>query len=178
MIEATGHGKDHWYPILEEYAKESSIRKDVVMRLHNEHDIIAWWAQMTAVEWERDTGRREMNQSCSGSYQFSTQKTYPGDESAAWEALVGTDWLEGMRFEEGHEFDVDGAHLTVRAVRPGKLVRIWWQDDRGKSVREIQFWPKKEKCALRFQHQKLPEESDIAPLKSRWQVALAAILAD
>jgi hypothetical protein len=176
MIKATSHGKEHWYPILEEYSKETSVRKEIVMRLYEEHDLDAWWAQMTAVEWERDTNRREMNQSCYGSYQFSTQKTYPGDLDAAWQAVVSQAWLEGMRFEEGYEFDIGDAHLTVRAVRPGKIVRIWWQEERGKSVLEIQFYPKNEKCAIRFQHQKLPEESDIAPLKSRWQSAIASIL--
>ena len=58
MVKATGHGKEHWYPILEEYAKETSVRKEIVMRLYEEHNLFAWWAQMTEVEWERDTNRR------------------------------------------------------------------------------------------------------------------------
>mgnify|MGYP001045616588 CR=1 FL=1 len=180
MIKATGYGKEHWYPILEELAKNAAERKEITMGLWKgyEKHLSAWWAQMVTVTWERDTKRRVMNQSCYGDFQFSVSKTYPGDEHATWNALSTTDWLDGMVWEEGAEFTTDCGTATVRAVRPGKILRIWWlgHGEGPKSVLEVQLWPKGEKCSLRFQHQKLPEDKYIEPLKARWQDALELIM--
>ena len=180
MVNATGHGKEHWYPIIEELAKSASERKEITMGLWKSHDehLSAWWAQMVTVTWERDTGQRVLNQSCFGDYQFSVSKTFAGDEHLTWAGLAGTDWLEGMVWEEGAEFTTDVGKATVRAVRPGNLLRIWWHGhgEAPKSVLEVQLWPKGEKCALRFQHQKLPNEEDIEPLKARWRTALEKIM--
>lgn len=180
MIKATGHGPDHWYPILDEIAKDASLeRKQIVTQLwrSNEDKLSAWWAQMTTVEWERVRGRRELNQSCTGDWQMSTQKTFAGDAMAAWDKVVSTDWLDGLRYEEGYEFSSDGVDFTVRAVRPGKLLRIWWTENGHKSTLEVMFTPAKEKCAVRFQHQKLGVESDVERFKQRWKGALADIFA-
>lgn len=178
MEKATGHTSDYWFPKLDQIAKDELLtRTEIVMTFWRENDekLSAWWAQMTAVEWERVRGRRKMNQSCSGLFQMSAQKTLPCSTMSAWDALISTDWLEGMKYEEGYEFDVEGAHLTVRAVRPGKLIRIWWEKEGNKSVLEIMFIASKEKCTLRFQHQKLAEEIEIEIFKKRWKSALGCV---
>ena len=179
MIKATGHGPDHWYPILDEIAKDTSLeRKEIVTKLWKTHEdqLSGWWAQMTTVEWERERGRRELNQSCTGDWQMSTKKTYPGDAMAEWDAIVGTDWLDGLRYEEGYTFSNEGVDFVVRAVRPGKLLRVWWTEAGHKSTLEVMFVPSKTKCAIRFQHQKLGLESDVERFKARWKDALGSIL--
>ena len=178
MQKATGYGSEHWFPILDAMAEDGMERKDIVMKFWKTYDddLSAWWAQMTTVEWERDRGRRVLNQSCSGSFQMSAQKTFVGDEMAAWDAVVTTDWLSGLKYQEGFEFSHDGYDLTVRAVRPGKMLRLWWQKDEYKSVLEVMFVPAKEKCAIRFQHQKLADEIDVDIFKNRWKAVLADIV--
>lgn len=178
MIKATGHGPDHWFPILDEYEKTATERKQITMRLWKEHEDVlsAWWAQMTTVEWERERGKRELNQDCVGSWQMSAQKTFAGDEMAAWQAVTDADWLPGLVYEEGGEFVCEGVRVTVRAVRPGKLLRLWWHGEDGKSTIEMMFFPKKEKCAVRIQHQKLPRQDDVDVFKARWKDALAKII--
>lgn len=179
IIKATGSGKDHWYPILEEYAKDAKERKEITMRMWHQHsDVLsAWWAQMITVTWERDTNRRVMNQSCLGSFQLSASKTMPGDENEVWQRMMDSDWLAGSEFSEGNEFESEGVRCVVRAVRPGKLLRFWWygHEDEHKSVVEIMLYPKAEKCSLRFRHHDLPFEEDVAPLREKWKQALAVI---
>ena len=143
----------------------------------NEADLSAWWAQMTTVEWERDRGIRTVNQDGVGNFQMSAQKTLSMDAAAAWETVSTTDWLHGLVYEEGEEFETDGVTITVRAVRPGKLLRLWWHGEAGKSTLEVMFFPAKEKCAVRFQHQKLPQESDVEIFKARWKQTLRDIAA-
>jgi hypothetical protein len=50
MVKATGHGKEHWYPILEELAKAASERNEITMGLLQAHDehLSAWWAQISS----------------------------------------------------------------------------------------------------------------------------------
>jgi hypothetical protein len=46
MVNATGHGKEHWYSIIEELAKSASERKEITMGLWKAHDeqLSPWWA--------------------------------------------------------------------------------------------------------------------------------------
>lgn len=130
---------------------------------------------MTTVEWERVRGIRVLNQTCEGDFQVGVQKVMPGDEMHAWGALTSTDWLKGLVYEEGHEFDFQNVHCTVRAVRPGKMLRIWFQEGEIKTVLEVMFVPSKEKCAIRFRHHKLPTEADVEISRARWKEALSNI---
>ena len=95
---------------------------------------------------------------------------------AAWDAVVNTDWLEGLVCEEGHTFDHEGAKCTVRAARPGKMLRIWFEEENHKTVLEVMFVATKKKCAIRFRHHQLPDELDVEISRSRWKTALAEIL--
>ncbi len=181
MVKATGKGPDHWFPILDEMAQKESKRSELTMRFwrENQDTVSQWWAQMTVVEWERDRGRRVVNQDCAGNFQMSASKTLPINPGEAWGALLAHDWLPGLVYEEGHEFTTsEGVQVTVRAVRPSKLLRLWWHGEVGKSTLEVMFFPAKEKTSVRFQHQKLPNESDVEIFKSRWRAVLSEIAAN
>ena len=106
---------------------------------------------------------------------MSVQRTFPGTEMAAWDSLVSNNWLEGLTFNEGDEFKVDGHDVTVRAVRPGKLLRLWWQQGDEKSVIEVMLIPTKDKCAIRYRHYDLAEQGDVDIYRARWKDVLADI---
>ncbi len=177
MIKATGHGPDHWFPILDKLAKDEMPRSELTMKFwrENEADLSAWWAQMTTVEWERERGLRQVNQSCDGDFQVGVQKVMPGDEMSTWQAVKSTNWLEGLVYEEGHQFDSHGVLCTVRAVRPGKMLRIWFGEGSEKSVLEVMFVPSKEKCAVRFRHHQLDSEAEVEISRARWKEVLSQI---
>ncbi len=70
MLKATGHGPDHWFPILDALSKAESVRSELTKRFwrENQEKLSAWWAQMTTVEWERERGIRAVNQDGLGSF--------------------------------------------------------------------------------------------------------------
>lgn len=107
---------------------------------------------------------------------MSASKTLPLSVDEAWAALVKHDWLPGLVYDEGYEFVTEeGVKVTVRASREGKLLRLWWYGDAGRSTLEVMFFPAKMKTSMRFQHQKLPLESDVEMFKARWKQVLVEI---
>ncbi len=179
MIKASGHGREHWYPILDELSTQHEKRSDLTKAFHAEYSVSvsAWWCQMITVQWERDRGRRVLNESCTGSFQVSASKTIAGDEHLVWAKLLAAPWLPDSDLSEGAEFTSGDARCVVRAARPGKMLRIWWYDhaNNHKSVVELSLWPAGEKTSLRFRHHDLPLESDVEPMRARWKDALGVI---
>lgn len=179
MVKASGHGREHWYPILDEMSKQYEKRSDLTKSFHEAYadSVSAWWCQMITVQWERDRGKRVLNESCTGSFQVSASKTMVGDAEFVWAKLLTSPWLENADFSEGAEFESGSARAVVRAARPDKMLRIWWYDhaDNHKSVIEVSLWPSGEKTSLRFRHHELPLESDVESMRARWKEALVII---
>lgn len=54
MIKASGHGREHWYPLLDDLSKQHEKRSDLTKAFHAEYSdsVSAWWCQMITVQWE------------------------------------------------------------------------------------------------------------------------------
>ena len=94
----TGHGLDHWFAVLDTFGGATKGHTAAAAHLHKEHGIPGWYAQGITVAYERARGLRDMNQSCTGSFQVSVSKTVPAPVADVVEALRNperrTAWLQ------------------------------------------------------------------------------------
>lgn len=173
---ATGRGWDAWFTLLDAWGCADMDHASVARRLAAETDLSGWWAQTVTVAYERARGRRKLGQSKRG-WQFSVQKTLPVDAGQAWEAVVSQGWLPAEGVEEGATFDIDGSPVTVRAVRPGKLLRLWWHHTDGRSTLEVQLTPRGGRTAVRFLQSGLPRQGMVEAWRTRWKAVLEGLAA-
>lgn len=104
VMKATGKVWDEWMTLLEQRGAAKLNHTQIAALLHEEYDVAAWWAQTITVEYERMIGRREVGQSCTGTYQASASKTLPGTMEAvymAWQDhMKGKDNLNDVPYEQ------------------------------------------------------------------------------
>lgn len=174
---ATGHGRDHWYTILDAYG-DVDHRERAKRLSEDAPELSGWWVQMITVDYERARGLREVGQSSSGDYQVSCSKTVPWSPDECFERVVSTPWLPGADWNEGAEWETDGGRVKVRIVEPGKQLRFWWYDGDGKSTVVVSFWPnaKGNKQQIIFGHSGLASKEALELYRARWKAALAQIV--
>jgi hypothetical protein len=162
---ATGKATDHWFKVLDAFAKKSGghRHKAAAEHLHAAHGVAEWWSQMVTVLYERERGHREKHQ-VAGGYSASASRTVGvaiGTLYAAWSGELRARWLD----EE----------LTVRKATVNRSVRITWGD--GTSV-EVMFYPKgSSKSMVTVQHGKLKNAAAVGKVKRFWGGRLDALRA-
>ncbi len=177
IIEATGHGRGHWYGLLDGYGDVDHTTR--TKRLGADAPgLPGWWVQTLTVDYERERGLREVGQSCAGDYQVGCSKTLPGDPVEAYERIVSTPFLPGADWTEGAVWDADGAGVEVRRADPGKMLRWFWHDDDGKSTVEIHFAGKPNgKTSVTVRHHQLASSEAREHYRAKWKAALDQIAA-
>ncbi len=92
VIKATGKSWKHWFDYLNEKDASELSHKDIAALLQEKEGVSGWWAQSITVEYERNIGRREIGQTCEGSFQGAASKTLPGNLDQVfmqWKEYVG-----------------------------------------------------------------------------------------
>ena len=127
------------------------------------YDASHWWAQMIAVEYERERGRREVNQAARG-YQVSVSRTIAVSAEelfAAWE-------------DERRRFVWLGAVMKVRKANPNRSMRL--ETGGAGSDLSVHFYPKDEaRCQVVVQQIKLPDRAAVESQRTFWQGALGSL---
>ena len=99
-MEATGHGFDHWFEVLDRFGAAKQGHTAAARHLKEEHGVSAWYSQSITVIYERARGLREINQACEGNYQVSATKVLRAPFAQAHRLLtdLGTDatWLDSI----------------------------------------------------------------------------------
>lgn len=73
----TGFGHDHWFAVLDTFGAAAKGHTAAASHLYEQHGVPGWHAQGITVAYERARGLREMNQSCTGTFQVNVSKTVP-----------------------------------------------------------------------------------------------------
>lgn len=173
---ATGHGRDHWFRALD----GSGAADHPARALHLERlGVPPWWCQMVTVEYEKARGLRVPGQTSTGDFQASAQRSLPLDAEAAWDALLSAPWLgPGLRprWEEGATFaGPEGERVEVRAVRPGRQLRLWRHLPSGKTTVEVALQAGVRGTAVRISETGIPTAAENEAAKQRWRAALATL---
>ncbi len=175
VIQATGHGREHWHAILESYGDGDHTMR--TKRLSRDHpDLDGWWIQTLTVDFERSKGLREVGQSCTGDYQVSCSKTVSGDPVEAYGRLLDAPFFARRDWQEGTSFDLPDGSVQVRRADPGQMLRWFWYDPDGKSTVEVHFQGKPNgKTTLVIRHHQLVSNDARESYRSKWKDVLATI---
>ena len=95
----TGHGLDHWFAVLDAFGAAEKGHTAAARHLHTEHGVPGWHSQGITVAYERTRGLRDVNQSCTGTFQVNVSKTVPATVAEVMDAFrhAGSRhaWLQG-----------------------------------------------------------------------------------
>lgn len=176
--EATGHGRDHWFGVLDAYRESTTAgaadphrapsHTDMAAHLVD-HGVDAWWAQGITVAYEQARGLRMPGQRPDGSFDASASKTLSVALDALWPHLVEDDaraaWLPGWE-------------LTGQT--PGTSVRL--RNDAGHKA-TLNFYGSTAatadgsggKTKLAAQISGLADADEVAATKVEWKAALTTL---
>ncbi len=164
VVEATGHGYDHWVDLIEAWPGSADGHASVASWLAEEHGVDPWWAQAVTVGWERITGRRLPHQMADGTFTAGKTRTI----------AVEHDELRALLFDEdGRAALFGGIETTMRSRSAGvKVPRIGI----GPGVAQIALADKGGgRTTVTVAHEKLPTADDVAHWKAFWEEWLAAL---
>ena len=157
----TGKNWKQWFAIIDKAGGKKMTHQEIVKLLNSKHNVGPWWCQMVTVNYEQQTGRRELHQKTDG-YQISVSRTVKSPLSFLYSSFVNDDSRNEWLGEED---------LTVRKATKNKSMRVTWKD--GKTSLEINFYQKAAgKSQVVVQHSKLPSAMAVARMKTYWAKAL------
>jgi hypothetical protein len=103
VFKATGKHLKDWFAILRKMGAAKMTHKEIALALHQKHKVPGWWSQMVTVEFERETGKRQLGQTCYGDFQVTVTKTVSGSLDQAlqvWQKMAaGHTGFSGVSFE-------------------------------------------------------------------------------
>lgn len=167
VLEATGRDWAAWRSYLDGKGA-ADMDHAAIARMLKSEGVKPWWSQMVTVGYERMIGRREVGQTCAGSYAANVSKTFAGemdDALAAWQELVGerTDYAGAVAGEEPR-------------VTQSEKWRYWRVDlDNGSKV-TVHFSDKAGgKSTIGVNHEKLADADAVANAKLFWKDLFSAL---
>jgi uncharacterized protein DUF4287 len=159
---ATGRVWAEWFKILDKAGAKSLSHKEIWTVLKDEQKVGPWWAQMVAVEYERERGIRDMHQKCTGEYSASSSRTMNMPISKLYGAWVDDKlrkvWLAADKLE-------------ISTKTENKSLRGAW--DGNKSRLSVNFYAKgPQKTQIAVDHMKLADSKECERMKAYWSAAL------
>lgn len=162
--EKTGRAPKAWFALIDKAGGAKLSHAEIARLLYGKHKLEGWWAQMVTVAYERERGRRVVNQK-PGGFEFTASKTVGVPLNRlyrAWsDAPTRRRWL-------------GNAKLTIRKATAGRSMRITWDTD-GTNL-DVGFYAKgPAKSLVSAQHGKLADARAVAKMKSFWSERLDAL---
>jgi hypothetical protein len=180
VLQKTGHGLEHWFGVLDAFGAAAKGHTAAAAHLSEEHGIPGWHAQGITVAYERARGLREVNQSCTGTFQVSVSKTVPASVAEVVDALKSA----GRRASWLREADPDLA-LALDAAFTGDKprevktkgsdyawLRFRWD---GRTV-EIRITGRPKGASVVADNQDLAGAAQVEQRRAQWRGALEGLL--
>jgi hypothetical protein len=166
MLEATGHGWEHWLSFLDEWGAKGRKRGETTSFLMAEHGVPGWYAQSIATGFERTRGLRAKHQQPDG-FTIYASKTVDVSIHALYDAFVDPDlrsaWL------------TDGT-LSLRTSKPRRTAHFDW--DSGLTRVSVTFEEKgPSKSTAAVAHERLPDAAAAEAAKAAWKTRMSALKA-
>jgi len=159
----TGRDWAGWVRALDGIRAHELEHREIALRLRQEFDVSAWWAQSVTVAYERIRGLRDVGQRRGGGYDVNKSKTVPVAIGALYDAFSSR--------KRGHW--LGDAELRVRTATREKSMRLDWHD--GTRV-DVYFWEKgPAKSQVQLQHRGFPAKAAADRARAEWTSRLQAL---
>lgn len=89
MAAATGKAGADWFELLDAAGAAEWTHPQIARWLHDEQGVPGWWSQAVTVGFEQARGRRAPGQRADGTFEVSASKTFPLEQEAALDAVIG-----------------------------------------------------------------------------------------
>ena len=160
---ATGKHWSEWSAVLDEEGAVRMKHANIARLVRERHSASDWWAQTITVEYERERGLRDVNQTARG-YGVSVSRTVPASAEAlfaAWE-------------DERQRYGWLGVALKVRKTNPNRSMRL--ETGGAGSDLSVDFYPKgRDRCQVVVQQIKLPDRAAVESQRAFWKDALSRL---
>lgn len=175
----TGHGLDHWFAVLDAFGADTKGHTASAAHLHKDHGIPGWYAQGITVAYERAHGLRDMNQSCTGSFQVSVSKTVPAPVAEVVDALRNPErraaWLQGTDPALVQTLEAAFTGDKPREVKTKGNDYAWLRFPWGSHTVVIYINGKPKGASVVADNSNLPSSDLIEQRRAQWKVALAGL---
>ena len=163
---ATSRNWEQWFAILDQAKMFEKSHREMARWLSDNHTRDDWWAQTIIVGYEQARGLRKPGQRPDGTFSVSISKVMNLSASRLYEV-----WTEeSIR----RKWLGDDAGLEITTANKDRNIRGKWAD-RGATI-NVSFYRKTEdRAQVVIQLDKLPEEHDVADMRSYWKSALARL---
>ncbi len=124
VVEATGHGWDHWFAALDEWGARERSHTEIARWLRDDHGVPGWYSQAISVSYERARGMRAVGEGVNG-FTVSVSRTVgvPAEQLfAAFDDPARRErWLPGAERHGPHDHAAAAGPLRLgrRAVEAG-----------------------------------------------------------
>ena len=164
VTNATGHGWDHWFGLLDAWGGTAHAHPEIARWLSEEHGVPPWWAQSITVGYEQARGMRAPGQHADG-WAVTATKTIDVPVERLFEAFTDDAfrerWLPGAdsRLRNGDCAEVGALRLGGRFDPGQRRVhrRVGRQEPRGR------------------RHARLPDADTADEMKAWWRERVAAL---
>ncbi len=183
IINATGHGWDHWFEVLDKFNVAKHGHTKAAKHLRDEHGMDAWWCQSVSIQYEHERGLRENRQQTEGTFQVSVSRTVGVPLEEAWDAWAdaakASEWL---KTKQRQDFEEDGTYSNsagnqgrYKKILPHrKIVFTWGNADQtpGSDVL-VEFSSKEEgRSTVKLTHRKIHTQQEAEELVRAWRKAM------
>ena len=146
VVEATGHGWQAWFAVLDEWGAPTHTHTEIARWLREEHGVDGWYAQSITVGYERARGIRAPGEHADG-FAITASRTI----AVQVERLFDT--FEDPRLRERW---LPGADLRTRTATAPRSARYDWEDG---STRVIVGFEDlgESKSRVSLSHERLPD---------------------
>jgi hypothetical protein len=178
--EKTGHGLDHWFAVLDDFRAGEKEHTDLAEHLYSVHGVPGWHAQGITVAYERVRGLRQVNQSCTGTFQVSVSKTVPAPVAEVADALRDAgrraQWLAGA--DPGLAAALDAAFTgpKPREIKTKGSDYAWLRFPYDGPTVEIRITGKPRGASVVADNANLAEPALVEARRAQWKVALDGLL--
>ena len=166
VIEATGHGWDHWFAALDEWGARERKHVDIARWLRDDAGVPGWYSQAIAVSYERARGLRAVGEGVNG-FTVSASRTI----AVPAEVLFAAFDDPGSRARW-----LPGADLATRTTTPPRLARYDWEGGPSRLVIGIEAL-EDGRSRVGLSHERLADNAERDTMKAWWRERLTALKA-
>ena len=166
MVEATGHGWDHWFAALDEWGARARTHTEIARWLRDEHGVPGWYSQAISVSYERARGMRAVGEGVNG-FTVSVSRTVAVPAEHLFAAFDDPDLRERW---------LPGAELAERTSTPPRLARYDWEGGPSRLVVGIEAL-EDGRSRVGLSHERLADNDERERLKPWWRERLTVLKA-
>jgi Domain of unknown function (DUF4287) len=164
VIEATGHGWDHWFAALDDWGARERKHSAIARWLRDDAGVPGWYSQAIAVSYERARGLRAVGEGVNG-FTVSASRTI---------AVPAEVLFAAFDEPESRERWLPAVELATRTTTPPRTARYDWAGGPSKLVVGIEALPDG-RSRVGLAHERLADNAERDRMKAWWRERLTVL---